>query len=253
MWFHTGITRETAEEQLEHSSSGCFLVRESKTKVGCFSLSLKHPEGIAHFTIERKDSGLYELTGTHKGFRSLPDLIDHFKNHPISEDPYHQLHYPCSKFIHSGEGRSAWLAQTLPTPSHNLDPSSLTDTAPSVPTQTTPPSVPTQTILPPLPPRNIPPLVPTQTTPPPVPLPRRRGRGTGGKHIAWKHTANTSFKGKRYPNGKRWQCICDMHLPNHDLLRHSNHLVKYVHVPDQFCACHNAIVTGLNVDLSVVD
>ena len=192
VWFHTGITRETAEERLEHSSSGCFLVRESKTKVGCFSLSLKHPGGIAHFTIERKDSGLYKVTGTHMGFRSLPDLIDHFKHHPISEDPYRQLHYPCSKFAHSGEGRSAWLAQTLPTPSHNLDLSSLTveDTPLSLPTQATPP---------PLPPYDIPPLVPTQTTPPPFPLHRR--------HLtAGKHTANT-FNGKGYPNGKRWQCI----------------------------------------------
>ena len=192
VWFHTGITRKTAKERLEHTSSGCFLVRESKTKEGCFSLSLKHPEGIAHFAIERKDSGLYEVTGTHKGFTSLPDLIDHFKNHPISEDPYRQLHYPCSKFIRSGEGRSAWLAQALPTPSHNLDPSSLAveDTPPSMPTQTTPP---------PLPPRDIPPLVPSQTTLPPVPLPRR--------HLtAGKNTANT-FNGKGYPNGKRWQRI----------------------------------------------
>ena len=169
MWFHTGITRETAEERLEHSSSGCFLVRESKTKVGCFSLSLKHPGGIAHFTIERKDSGLYEVTGTHKGFTSLPNLIDHFKNHPISEYPHRQLHDPCSKFIHSGEGRSAWLAQALPTPSHNLDLSSLAV-------------------------EDTPPLVPTQTTPPPVPLPRRR-------LTAGKHTANT-FNGKEFPNGK---------------------------------------------------
>ena len=189
VWFHTGITRKTAEERLEHTSSGYFLVRESKTKPGCFSLSLKHPESIAHFTIERKDSGLYEVTGTHKGFTSLSDLIDHFKRHPISEYPYRQLHYPCSKLIHSGEGRSAWLAQALPTPSRNLDPSSLAveDTPPSVPTKTTPP---------PLPPHDIPPPVPTQTTPPPVPLPRR--------HLtAGKYTANT-FNGKESPNGKRW-------------------------------------------------
>ena len=193
MWYHSGVTRKTAEERLEHTSSGCFLVRESKTKVGCFSLSLKHPEGIAHFTIDRKDSGVYEVTGTHKGFTSLPDLIDHFKNHPISEDPYRQLHYPCSKFIHSGEGRSAWLAQALPTPSHQLDISSFT-------VEDIPPLVPTKTILPPLPPRDIPPLVPTQTTPPPVPV--RRHRLTAGKH-----TASSSFEGKGSPNGNRLQLI----------------------------------------------
>ena len=97
VWYHAGITRETAEERLEHTSSGCFLVRKSETKLGCFSLSLKHPEGIAHFTIGRKDSGLYEVTGTDKGFTTLPNLVDHFKRHPIAEDPYQQLSYPCYK------------------------------------------------------------------------------------------------------------------------------------------------------------
>ena len=188
MWYHAGITRETAEERLEHASSGCFLVRESKTKVGCFSLSLKHPECIAHFTIDRKDSGLYELTGTHKGFTSLHYLIDHFKNLPISEDPYRQHQYPCSKFIHSGEGRSARLAQALPTSSQHLDPShTVEDILPSVPTKT---------ILPPLPPHYIPPLVPSQTTPPPLPL--RRRHLTSGKH-----TANSCFEGKESPNGNK--------------------------------------------------
>ena len=103
MWYHTGITREIAEERLEHTNSGCFLVRESENKVGCFLLSLKHPEGVAHFPIDRKDCGIYELTGTHKGFTTLPDLIDHFKHHPISENPHRQLSYPCYKVIHVGE------------------------------------------------------------------------------------------------------------------------------------------------------
>ena len=174
MWYHTGITRETAEERLEHTSSGCFLVRESETKVGCFSLSLKHLEGIAHFPIDRKDSGLYELTGTHKGFTTLPDLIDHFKHHPISEGPHRQLSYPCYKITHVGECTwklDAWQAQEDPVPGHNLDPSSLTV-------------------------ENTPPSVPSQTTIPPVPLPRRR-------LTAGECTANT-FKGKGYPKGKRW-------------------------------------------------
>ena len=103
VWYHTGITRETAEEQLEHGASGYFLVRESETKPGCFSLSLKHPGGIAHYPIERKDSRLYEVPGTHKGFTTLPDLIDHFKHYPISEDPHRQLSHPCYKVIHTGE------------------------------------------------------------------------------------------------------------------------------------------------------
>jgi len=103
VWYHPRITRETAEERLEHGTSSSFLVRESETKPGCFSLSLKHLGGVAHYPIERKDSGLYEVPGTHKGFKTLPNLIDHFKRHPISEDPHRQLSYPCHKVIHTGE------------------------------------------------------------------------------------------------------------------------------------------------------
>ena len=148
MWYHTGITRETAEEQLEHGTTGCFLVRESETKPGWLSLSLKYPGGVAHYPVERKDSGLYEVPGTHKGFTSLPDLIDHFKCHPISEDPHHQLSYPCYKVIHAGEWKwkhYTWLSCTLPVLSHNMElPSSLTveDTPPPVTSQTTIPPVP---------------------------------------------------------------------------------------------------------------
>ena len=102
-WYHPWITREIAEERLEHGASGCFLVRTSVTKPGCFSLSLKHSGGIAHYPIERKDSGLYEVPGTHKMFSTISDLIAHFKRHPISEYRHHQLISPCYKVIHAGE------------------------------------------------------------------------------------------------------------------------------------------------------
>ena len=117
------ITRETAEKRLEHGASGCFLVRESETKPNCFSLSLKYPGGVAHFSIERKDSGLYEVLGTHKGFTTLPDLIDHFKHHPISEYQHHRLISPC----------------------HHLEPPS------SLTVEDTPPPVPSRTTIPPIP------------------------------------------------------------------------------------------------------
>ena len=125
VWYHTRITRKTAEERLENGASGCFLVRESETKPGCFSLSLKYPGGFAHFPIERKDSGLYEVPGTHKGFTTLSDLIDHFKHHSISEDPHHQLISPCHKDTPTGEWEwklDAWLACTIPVSTHNWVP-----------------------------------------------------------------------------------------------------------------------------------
>lgn len=100
LWYHTGISKEKAEQRLENVTKGSFLVGESKSKPGCFSLSLKHPGGITHFAIEKKVSGLYEVPGTHKCFTSLPELIEYFKCHPISEDPNHQLISPCCEALH---------------------------------------------------------------------------------------------------------------------------------------------------------
>ena len=96
-WYHAGISREMAEQQLENTPNGYFLVRESETKSGCFSLSLKHPGGIAHFRIEKKDSGLYEIPGTHESFATLLDLINHFKHNSISEHPHYKLISPCDR------------------------------------------------------------------------------------------------------------------------------------------------------------
>ena len=122
-WFHTDITREIAEERLKCHANGCFLVRESETERNCFSLSLKHPKGIAHYPIERKDSGHYEVSGTHKSFETLPKLVDHFTQNPLSKDVYHQLHSPCPKPSYNCEYKwklDAWLALVwaLLVPSH---------------------------------------------------------------------------------------------------------------------------------------
>lgn len=103
MWFHAGITREKAEQRLEHATNGCFLVRESETKPGCFALSLRHPGGVIHFTVEKRESGLYELSGTHRNFTSISDLIAYFQCRPISEDPYYQLISPWNRTLHVGE------------------------------------------------------------------------------------------------------------------------------------------------------
>ena len=116
-WYHAGISREMAEQQLENTPNGYFLVRDSETKSGCFSLSLKHPGGIVHFRIERKDSGLYEIPGTHESFATLLDLIDHFKHNPISEHPYYKIIFPCHRVaLLGGELKwelDAWLALEL--------------------------------------------------------------------------------------------------------------------------------------------
>lgn len=42
-WFQAGIPREISLEVLSRQSPGAFLVRQSRTKPGCFALSLRVP------------------------------------------------------------------------------------------------------------------------------------------------------------------------------------------------------------------
>ena len=53
------------------------------------NLVASHCPYVAHYPIERKDSGLYEVPGTHISFMTLPDQIDHFKRHPIQMPGIH--------------------------------------------------------------------------------------------------------------------------------------------------------------------
>ena len=50
-WYHKGASKETAEELLNKSVNGSFLVRDGESAAEVCSLSLKYPGGIKHFRI----------------------------------------------------------------------------------------------------------------------------------------------------------------------------------------------------------
>ena len=86
-WFQGKISRVTAESKLlECSKEGSFLVRESESSPGGFSLSvLVHNRTgihVQHFKVLRDDSGKYFLWVVK--FESLNDLINYHKTSSVS-------------------------------------------------------------------------------------------------------------------------------------------------------------------------
>ncbi|XP_070538410.1 cytoplasmic protein NCK2-like isoform X2 [Ptychodera flava] len=81
-WFAGRITRDQAETMLsEHAVDGDFLIRESETNPGDFSVSLKAPNNVKHFRVMAGNDGRYTI-GKQK-FDTLDDLVEHYSRSPI--------------------------------------------------------------------------------------------------------------------------------------------------------------------------
>ncbi|CAF1085400.1 unnamed protein product [Adineta steineri] len=94
-WYYGTITRDEAEKLLKLNGieKGDFLIRNSERKIGCYSLSIRADEDlIRHFRIESSDDGTRFLIGK-RSFKSLYDLIEHYKIHPVFDaDPNQKLY-----------------------------------------------------------------------------------------------------------------------------------------------------------------
>ncbi|NXJ70376.1 SLAP2 protein, partial [Rostratula benghalensis] len=99
-WLYEGVSRQKAEELLLRpgNRSGSFLIRESQTRRGCYSLSVRCGERISwgsvtHYHIHRLENGwLYISPGL--TFPSLHDLVDHYSE--FREGLCCPLKEPCS-------------------------------------------------------------------------------------------------------------------------------------------------------------
>ncbi|XP_040464255.1 src-like-adapter 2 isoform X1 [Falco naumanni] len=88
-WLYEGISRQKAEELLLQPSnrSGSFLIRESQTRQGCYSLSVRRSEraswdSVTHYRIHRLENGwVYISPGL--TFPSLHDLVDHYSGNTL--------------------------------------------------------------------------------------------------------------------------------------------------------------------------
>jgi len=85
VWFFGKISRRDCERHLLRVGNiqGTFMIRESETQIGTYSLSIKdhdHVKGdtVKHYRIRQIDNGGYYITARTK-FANLSDLISHYK------------------------------------------------------------------------------------------------------------------------------------------------------------------------------
>ncbi|XP_022098620.1 cytoplasmic protein NCK2-like isoform X2 [Acanthaster planci] len=82
IWFCGTLKRDESERTLMelNCEDGTFLIRESETTPGGYSVSVKAPDKIKHFKVQRVDD---QYCIGSKRFESLDYLIEHYKKAPI--------------------------------------------------------------------------------------------------------------------------------------------------------------------------
>uniref|UniRef100_A0A5S6QHG0 Sex muscle abnormal protein 5 n=1 Tax=Trichuris muris TaxID=70415 RepID=A0A5S6QHG0_TRIMR len=82
-WYYGRICRANAEVLLKKQShDGAFLIRESESCPGDFSLSVKFQDGVQHFKVLRDGSGKYFLWVVK--FESLNELVNYHRSASVS-------------------------------------------------------------------------------------------------------------------------------------------------------------------------
>lgn len=81
IWYHGVMSRQQCDQLLNaYAEDGDFLIRNSETSAGDFSVSLKAPVRNKHFRVHYIDDSFY--IGQRK-FDSLDELVEHYKRTPI--------------------------------------------------------------------------------------------------------------------------------------------------------------------------
>ncbi|NXG65791.1 HCK kinase, partial [Hemiprocne comata] len=95
-WFFKGISRKDAERQLlgPGNMSGSFMIRNSETTKGCYSLSVRDGDDgtVKHYKIRKLDSGGFYISPRSR-FETLQELVQHYKGQ--SDGLCQKLTYPC--------------------------------------------------------------------------------------------------------------------------------------------------------------
>ena len=90
-WFHGNITRAEAELCLSSGINGSFLLRESESKPGQFSISLRYDGRVFHYRIHFDAQNKCYVTPESK-FDTLAKLVVHHSKNPDGLTT--TLHYP---------------------------------------------------------------------------------------------------------------------------------------------------------------
>ncbi|XP_006024093.1 GRB2-related adapter protein [Alligator sinensis] len=104
-WYAGRISRHLAEEMLlKRKHLGAFLIRESESAPGDFSISVNYGNNVQHFKVLRERNGKYFLW--EEKFNSLNELVDFYRTTTIAkkqqvflrdDNPPHEARKP--KFV----------------------------------------------------------------------------------------------------------------------------------------------------------
>lgn len=83
-WYHGGINGREAEVlMMAKGQDGSYLVRASAHSPGSYVLSTRVGDEVSHVMIRHRDN-MFDMGGGPQ-FRTLPDLIEHYKKNPLVE------------------------------------------------------------------------------------------------------------------------------------------------------------------------
>ncbi|KAM6269751.1 SH2 domain-containing protein 4A [Porphyrio hochstetteri] len=95
-WFHGILTSKKAEELLNKTAPGSFLIRLSE-KIKGYVLSYRSVEGCKHFLIDASSDSYSFLGVDQLQHSTLADLVDYHKDEPITSLGKELLLYPCGQ------------------------------------------------------------------------------------------------------------------------------------------------------------
>ena len=81
-WFHRNITRAEAELLLGSGINGSFLVRESESKPGHFSISLRYDGRTLHYCIHTDAERKLFYVDPGSTFETISELVAHYSKEP---------------------------------------------------------------------------------------------------------------------------------------------------------------------------
>ncbi|XP_076343991.1 SH2/SH3 adapter protein dreadlocks-like [Tachypleus tridentatus] len=95
-WYFGSISRNHCDQMLNNTAQdGDFLIRDSETNVGDFSVSVKAPVRNKHFRVH-VESGIYCIG--QRRFNGLDGLVEHYKQVPIYTSPQGEKLYLVKPF-----------------------------------------------------------------------------------------------------------------------------------------------------------
>ncbi|KAL3989304.1 Protein tyrosine kinase family protein [Acanthocheilonema viteae] len=106
-WYHGKVSRNESEYLLSSGISGSFLVRESETSIGQFSISVRHDGRVYHYRISVDRNDWLYITQESK-FKTLGELVHHHSLH--ADGLICTLLYPAPK-----KGRPPMIFSLSPT------------------------------------------------------------------------------------------------------------------------------------------